>query len=140
METTTLAITVAQLLAPFVPYLLKGAVEMGKSAAVKAGEIITEKGWEQAEKLWKKFAGHKNVEEAAKTLQQMPSDTDAEAAFRLQIKLAIMQDHDLAKYAEGVLQEYSRGNEINARGNRSVTIGGDANRNTIVTGDGNKIN
>lgn len=139
MVVEALVIVVSQFLTPFVPYLVKGAIEMGKSAVGKVGEIAAEKGWEQAEKLWEKFSGNKNVEAAARTLEQMPKDPDAEAAFRLQIKLALMNDHNLANSIQDIMDKYSSGNETNNAGNRAITIGGNATGNTIITGDKNKI-
>ena len=44
-----------QFLAPFLPYLLKGAKLAGQEAARKPGEKAGEKGFEQAKTLWDKL-------------------------------------------------------------------------------------
>ena len=79
-----------QLLAPFLPYLLKGVKLAGQEAARKLGEKAGEQGFEQAQALWDrlrpKMEARPAALEAAQDAAAHPDDEDALAALRLQLK------------------------------------------------------
>jgi hypothetical protein len=137
-DISVLAQEVALFLTPLIPYLIKGGIEAGKAAAGKIGELATEKGWEKAQAMWGKLTRHEEVKKAAETVSKLPEDTDAQAALRLQIKLAMKADAALVDVLEKLLAEATGNNTVKV-GNRSVVIGGRANDNVIITGDHNKV-
>ena len=55
IDIAKLAAETAALLAPFLPYLIKGGKLAAQAAIEKTGEIFAEKSWEQAEKVWGKL-------------------------------------------------------------------------------------
>lgn len=141
MDISSVAAQVTLFLMPFAPYLVSGGIEVAKGAAGKVGEIAVEKGWEQARKIWGKIKDKPNIQEAMDNLVQMPSDLDAQAVFRFQVKKTLADDKELLVFVNDILSQMSRsGNFIEVYGDRSVGIGGDAYNNTIITGDDNKIN
>jgi len=134
-----------QLLAPFLPYLLKGVKLAGQEAAKALGEKAGEQGFEQAKALWEKL--HPKVEarpaalEAAQDAAAHPDDEDALAALRLQLKKLLAEDPALAQELARLLpQSGPAGQTVIASGDRSVAIGGSVSGSVIVTGDRNKIN
>jgi len=138
-DISILAQQVALFLTPLVPYLIKGGIEAGKSAAGKLGELATEKGWEKAKSMWSNLTMHEEVKKAAETVAKLPDDADAQAALRLQIKLALAADAALVEKIEKILADPTENRTVNAKGNSSVAIGGNVNGSVIVTGDHNKV-
>ena len=134
-----LAQQVSLFLAPFVPYLIKGGIETGKAAAGKLGELATEKGWEKAQSIWSKLTKHEEVKKAAETVAKIPDDADAQAALRLQIKLALTADTELVLALDKLLTEATEKRTVTAKGNRSVAVGGNVKDSVIITGDNNKV-
>ena len=134
-----LAQQVALFLAPFTPYLIKGRIEAAKGAAGKVGELVTEKGWDTAQSMWGKLLKHEEVKKAAEIVAKLPGDSDAQAALRLQIKLALAADEALVETLERLLAEATRNGNLTAKGSRSVAIGGSVKDSVIITGDRNKI-
>jgi hypothetical protein len=133
-----------QLLAPFLPYLLKGAKLAGQEAAKKLGEKAGEQGFEQAKTLWEKLR-HK-VEarpaalEAVQDAADHPNDEDALAALRLQLKKLLAEDDSLAQELARLLPRSGpAGQTVIASGDRSVAIGGSVSGSVIVTGDKNIV-
>ena len=135
-DSNLLATQVSQFLAPYIPYLLKGGLEMAKSAAGRLGELITEEGWEKAKLLWGKLVQREEVKKAAETVVNLPEDTDALSALRLQIKLAFAADFALAENLEKMMAE---GAGKGAGNINTVTIGGDVKNSNIVIGNNNKV-
>ena len=68
-----------------------------------------------------------------------PDDADAQAALRLQIKLAMTADATLAEALEKFLAEATGKTTVTLKGNRSVGIGGNVKDSVIITGDRNKV-
>ena len=137
-DINALALQSVQILAPFLPYLIKGGIEAGKAAAGKLGELAAEKGWAQAKELWDKLSDHEKVKDAAKTAAKLPDDADAQAALRLQIKLVLAENAKLASALEELLAQPPAQNIVKAD-NGAVAIGGNASNNMIITGDRNKV-
>jgi hypothetical protein len=101
MDIQALSAQVALVLAPFLPYLLKGGIEAGKEAAKKLGDKFSEDTWEKSKSLWAKL--HTKVEtkpgaqEAARDVAEHPDDPDALAALRLQIKKLLTEDEEFTR-------------------------------------------
>lgn len=134
----------AQFLAPFLPYLLKGGVELAKSAAGELGENLAADAWEGLKRLAEKIrqrAGKKPaLQEALADAQAAPTDPDALAALRLQLKKLLQEDPDLLAEAARLLEgARPAGATVVASGDRSVAIGGDVSGSVIVTGDRNRV-
>lgn len=70
-----------------------------------------------------------------------PTDEDALAALRLQLKKLLQEDPDLRAEAERVLgnARTSSPTIVIVSGNRSVACGNNAGGNVIITGDNNKL-
>jgi hypothetical protein len=134
-----------QLLAPYLPYLLKGLKLAGQEAAKKLGEKAGEQGFEQAKTLWEKLRPKVEAKpaalEAAQDAAAHPDDEDTLAALRLQMKKLLAEDEALAQELARLLpQSGPAGQTVIASGDRSVAIGGSVSGSVIVTGDHNKIN
>jgi hypothetical protein len=135
-----LSAQLVQLLAPFLPYLLKGLKLAGQEAAKKLGEKAGEQGFEQAKALWDKLRPKVEARpaalEAAQDAAAHPDDEDALAALRLQLKKLLAEDQALAQELARLLpQSGPAGQTVIASGDRSVAIGGNASGNVIITGD-----
>ncbi|GAB4461284.1 MAG: hypothetical protein Kow0070_18680 [Anaerolineales bacterium] len=132
------------LLAPLLPYLLQGGIELAKSAAGELGKKLSAEAWDGlkrlAEKIQRKAASKPALQEALSDAQNAPTDEDTLAALRLQLKKLLQEDADLAAEAARLLAAVqTAGNTITASGSRSVAIGGNASGNIIITGDNNKV-
>ena len=138
-DISILAQQAALLLAPFAPYLIKGGIEAAKGAAGKVGELATEKGWDKIQSMWSKLAKHEGVKKAAETIAKLPEDADAQAALRLQIKLALSADATLVEALEKFLAEATGKSAANAKGSRSVAIGGHVKDSVIIAGNNNRV-
>ena len=81
-----LAGQIVQILAPFLPYLVK----VGEGLGTRAAQQMEDKGWDLATKLWGRLAAQvdakPSVKEAAADVAAQPADEDARAALRVQIK------------------------------------------------------
>jgi len=133
-----------QLLAPYLPYLLKGLKLAGQEAAKALGEKAGEQGFEQAKALWEKLRPKVEARpaalEAAQDAAAHPDDEDALAALRLQLKKLLAEDPALAQEMTRLLERTRpTGRTVIASGSRSVAIGGDVTGSVIVTGDRNKV-
>jgi len=139
-----LSTQLVQLLAPFLPYLLKGAKLAGQEAAKKLGEKTGEQGFEQVKALWDrlrpKMEARPAALEAAQDAAAHPDDEDALAALRLQLKKLLAEDDSLVQELARLLpQSGPAGQTVIASGNRSVAIGGNASGSTIITGNHNQV-
>ncbi len=117
-----LAHAAKDLLAPALPYLMPVAAEAGKDAVKSAAGRITDATLRRAETLWKRLwpqLRDKPVAlEAADDLARMPDDTDAQAAFSLQLRKLLAADSDLARDVANLLIDSSV--HVTASGERSV--------------------
>ena len=138
MDYPQLSTQLVQLLAPFLPYLLKGVKLAGQEAAKKLGEKAGEQGFEQAKTLWEKLRPKVEAKsaalEAAQDAATHPDDEDTLAALRLQLKKLLAEDQALAQELARLLEQ-----TVIASGDRSVAIGGNVSGSVIVTGDGNIV-
>ncbi|MFZ5882661.1 MAG: SUMF1/EgtB/PvdO family nonheme iron enzyme [Chloroflexota bacterium] len=101
IDIAQLAAQTAALLAPYLPYLIKGGKIAAKKAFEKTGEIFAEKGWEQAEKAWRKLKPKVEAKPAAQdAIEEFvnhPEDEDALPSLRQQIKRILAEDVKLAE-------------------------------------------
>ena len=133
-----------QFLAPFLPYLVKGAKLAGQEAARKLGEKAGEQGFEQVKALWDKLRPKVEARsaalEAAQDAAAHPDDEDTLAALRLQLKKLLAEDEALAQEMTCLLEQARpAGPTVIASGERSVAVGGDVSGSVIVTGDRNTV-
>jgi putative NADH-flavin reductase len=126
-------------LAPLLPYLVKGGIELGKAAAGKLGEKITEDSWEGLKKLGgkirKKAEKKPSAQEAIADLDASPKDEDAQAAVRQQLKKLLAENHELALEAGTVVGQIF---DL-SKSERSVVVGGNVEESVIITGDANRV-
>ncbi len=109
--------------------------DLGKALGQSAGEHIAA----LMNALTRKFKGRAAAEEAVDDFAKNPSDQDAQAALRLQLKKALESDaaflnelNELLQRAQESAQKPAAG--VIASGDRSVATGRDV-KGTIVTGD-----
>lgn len=145
IDIAQLAAQTAALLAPYLPYLIKGGKIAAKKAFEKAGEKFVEKGWEGAEALYEKFKPKIEVKEAAQEavedVIETPDDKNAQASFEHQIKKILEKDAAFAREVDGLIQagDYSQNllakdiadsNVIVGNSNTQTNIG--AQNNTTI--------
>jgi len=155
MDIGALAKEVTTLLVPLMPYLAKA----GEKAVETVAQEIGKEGWGKAKTLWRKISQQTQAREAAREAVQEvidhPTDEDAVAALRLQIKKVLAEDNSLAGEIKKLLEEFRRaspqhfqarleGSGAIAQGERSVAagaggvaIGGNVQGGNIITGSGN---
>lgn len=136
MDIAALTQSVAPLLIPLMPYLLK----MGEKAAEEAGEKIGGATWEWGKGLWSKLRAKVEAKpaaiEAAQEVAKNPDDVDAQAALRLQLRKLLEGDATLAEEVYQLVEKaQAAGVTVTASGDRSVAIGRDVKGSTIITGD-----
>lgn len=134
----------AQLLAPLLPYLLKGGAELAKGALGEGGKRLTAAAWEDlkglAEQIRQRAQGKPALQEVLADAQANPQDEDAVAALCLQLRKLLQDDPALAAEAARQLAGLAAGgNTAIASGDLTVSIGGDASGNIIITGDSNRV-
>lgn len=133
-----LAHAAKDLLAPALSYLIPVAGEAGKGVVKNAAGRITDVALRQAETLWKRLLPQIQEKpaalEAAQDLAKMPQDTDAQAAFSLQLRKLLTVDSELARDVAHLLIDSSV--HIIASGDRSVAAN-TVKDSIIVTGDRN---
>ena len=95
-EISQLVDEVTKLIAPFVPFLLKG----GEKAFEEVGKKVGESGVEKVKLLWnrlqQKTSSTPALEESLKDVANAPDDSDSRASMRLQIKKLLTQVPSLA--------------------------------------------
>ncbi len=134
----------APLLAPIIPYLLKGGIELAKSAAGELGKKLSADAWDGlkalADRIQRKAERKPALGEALRDAQSAPADADTQAALRLQLKKLLAEDPALLAEAARLLASAPTASQtVIASGSRSVAIGGNASGNIIITGDHNKL-
>lgn len=144
MDLSTLAKDVVTFLAPFLPYLVKGAKLAGQEAAKKLGERVSEESVAGAKSLWEKLRPKVEAKPAAKEAAQEvandPDNADAQAALRLQLRKILAEDKSLAVDIAHLWQQMqAAGTTVIASGKRSVAVGRDVIGSVIITGDDNRI-
>jgi hypothetical protein len=133
-----LAGQIVQLLTPFLPYLLK----VGEGLGTRTARHVEDKGWDLATRLWGRLgdrvAARPSAKEAAAELAAAPTDEDARAALRVQIRKLLVEEPALAHELEALLKDAQGSGAtttVTASGERSVAIGHDVQGGTIITGN-----
>ena len=140
MDIGIMASSVTTALVPLLPYLLKA----GDKAAEETGKAVASQSWEWVKSLWTKLKPKVEAKpaalEAAQDAAQMPNNSDAQGALRLQLFKLLTEDQSLAEEVSRWLdQGKAAGITVTASGERSVAIGGDVKDGSIVTGDQNIV-
>lgn len=130
-------ITLTAFLAPFLPTLMKLGGKVLDVAVTKSGETagtqLTEKALNKASAIWEKLfpkvEAKESAKEAAEDVAKAPTDEDAQAALRLQLKKILEADPALAEAIAQLMQEDAPdgtpGNQIvqHVTGNQNQVIG-----------------
>lgn len=128
-------------MAPALPYLLRPAEHVASQAA----QVLGDKGWEYAQRLWQKLGsrvGHRPAaQEAAEDVAAAPDDEDAQHVLTYQLRKLLERDAGLAAEVEELMAEAAQHVEIRIAGDRNVTVAerGRVDRSTIISGDGNTV-
>ena len=151
--------TIATWLAPILPYLLKGGVELAKSAAGELGKKISADAWEGLKRLAGKIqqkAKGTPAEAALQRAARAPDDARVRGMVELYLEDIFNANPDLlaeAAQLAALLQQagtsyhaelhgdgaIAQGPGATAVGPGGVYIGGNAQGNIIVTGDENQV-
>jgi len=133
-----LAGQIVQILTPFLPYLIK----VGEGLGTEAAHQMQDKGWDLASRVWGRLGAQvdarPSAKEAAADLATQPTDEDARAALRVQIRKLLTDEPGLQHELEALLKEAQGSGAtttVTASGERSVAIGRDVQGSTIITGD-----
>ena len=141
IEIPLLAQQLSSLLAPFLPYLIKGGITAGEEAAKALGKKFSEASWNLAVKVWtklgEKVAQDPDVEKRVQEVAEKSSDPRAEAmlSWDLEKVLAALQPNELNEIQNMMNQTTTETRTVTASGERSVAIGGNVSGSTISTGD-----
>ena len=143
MDIPTLASAAWTALAPLLPLIAsKGAEKLGKGAGGALWTAVKEK-----------FAKKPAAQESLEDLLKAPKDKDFQAAFRVQLKKALLDDEDFAKTLAPLIEKaeasykaklkgagaIAQGEGATAVGKGGINIGGSVTGSTIMTGNNNKI-
>lgn len=127
-------VTLTAFLAPYFPYLLKGAKFVGE----EAGKAFAQEGWQAAQRLWGKlrsrFGDDSDELKAADTLADDPEDKAAEAALTARVAALLSADPALLAELETIWRETEPARVAVAK-ERGVAVAGDVRGSYIVTGD-----
>ena len=126
-------------LAPFVPYLVKGA----ETLAAEAGRKFGEDAFEHAKTLWGKLRPRVEDDPAARVaaekVAERPDDERARGALELALEDLLRGDSELAREVEELWRRVPPQTVTVVAGTRGVAVGGDMTGNTVVTGDSNTL-
>ncbi len=127
-------VSLTAFLAPFLPFLLKGA----ETVAEEAGRVFGQEAWQAAKGLWSKLRPKVDekpaVTDAAKAVANDPEDELARNALAFQLRELLAADLDL----KAELEQLWRQTEpaiIAFAAERGIAIAGDAKGSTFVTGN-----
>lgn len=125
MDIAELAKAAGLVLAPALPYLL----EIGKTAREKATEDLGEGLWDGAKRLWGRITGRgaasTPVVEAAKEVALSPTDPDAAAAFRLQLRKLLAAEPELVAEVEPIVRQLQQiqAIQVHVTGSGAAAVG-----------------
>jgi len=139
MDPQTLAQQIVSLLAPFLPYLLKGTKLAGKKAAETLGE-------ESIKTLWAKLQPHAKVRRAAEAAADLPDNPAMQNALAHEIEGALRADPTLAAEVADLfttIQAHVRTGEVSggkvtgvrAKGTPSSRISADVETGDVSGGE-----
>jgi hypothetical protein len=121
--------------AAIVLYLTPYLVEAGKGAAKKVGETAAERVVKLYDTLKAKLT-HPFVREALADLAKTPTDADAQATFRVQLKKALAADPHICDEFSVLVETLDR---ETGGVRQNIMIAGDDNIGIQVGGSGNTV-
>ena len=133
---------ISPLIAPFIPYLLKGAKTLGKGAIERLGELFSEEGWEQAKKLWEKLfpkgVKGKDIEKRLKEYASVENQAQKETLISYELEKALkgLSAQEIASIVHMVSEMKNETNVSIASGKNAFSNIGDISNTTIITGGG----
>lgn len=141
MENTAI---VSQQLVSFLGPLLPYLAPVDEKAGQEASRGLGEGAWDKAKMVWTRL--HPVIEsraaamEAMRDASQTPEDSDALAAFRLQLKKLLAEDEALAGELAGLLEETASDEAQTAQAGNGAALGKSAiSRSWIYTGGWNIV-
>jgi formylglycine-generating enzyme required for sulfatase activity len=147
-DPSLLAEALTILLTQSLPYLLAGGKKVAGKAVEEIGKQVGAGASEQVKAIWKRLRGKRPIAAAAKDLAQLPDDSDAQGALRLQLKKLLAADPALADEI-AALYEAARPHLafIQAQGEavvaaqgavaaREVAVGRDVHGNVVIINPG----
>ena len=119
------------------PYLAKA----GESFAEKAGEKLLEKAGALYQAIKSKFASDSDAEQTIAQVEAKPDSKARMSALEEVLTEKMKQDPDFAATVNRLVEEAKAadGNKVLVMGDRSIGVGGDVSRSTLITGDSNQI-
>jgi hypothetical protein len=139
MDSISLAQSLTGYLLPFLPFLTKA----GDKVAEEAGKRLGGDGWDKTkllwDRLWRGLKERTPAVDAVQSAAEDPSDQDAIASLRLQLRKVLEQDIELRHDLEGHWNQIAEFHTPQNAGDRNAAIGGNASNTTIVTGDRNRL-
>jgi hypothetical protein len=138
MDPAELAKQVGVFLLPCLPALLAGSQAGLEEAAKKLGKGTVEQAERLWGTLWPKLEGRPAGAEAARDVARAPDREAYRTVLQVQLEKLLAEDPELAAEIEKLFAEAQRSGAV-AAAQRSVSIGGDATGNVIITGDQNRV-
>lgn len=142
LNAAALAKMATSLLTPAIPYLLKGGKEAWGEASKKMGSDT----WDWAKTVWMKLLSHSKsrptgeemtseIEKAATEVADNPTDEDAQAALRFQIKKLLTDNSELSLEISKIFEAIKASST-----QTNIRIGGiDISRGSAVSNSGNMV-
>jgi hypothetical protein len=136
MDPTTVAVGIAAIVGPLLPYLVKSGEEAAKEAGKKVGAAT----WDRASAIWEKLHPKVEASPSAKVAVERAAehldDKRVVGALELELEELLKQDPTLLQeLADELSEAKAAGVTVTASGERSVAIGGGVTGSTITTGD-----
>lgn len=97
---------IIRFLTPLLPSLLRLGEKTLDEVATTAGRHIARDAWDKLRSLWAKVYSRESLRQAAQDLASDPKDPNALAAFRLQLRQALVEDPTLAKELAQLLAQF----------------------------------
>lgn len=140
MDVAALATGIVAYLIPFLPYLAKAGDKAFEEAGKQLGTGVSEKFKSLWGKLMSKAESKPAAKEALSDVEKTPEDEDAQAALRLQLKKLFTEDENFAQEIALLWEDLLRDeNSSKANIDRSISVGNNATRSIMITGDRNKV-
>jgi hypothetical protein len=138
MDLITVAQAAAAVLAPLLPYLVKGGEEALKEVGKKTGGAA----WEAGQSLWARLkgriAGRPAAQEAAADVAKAPDDKQAQGALAWQLKKILEADPALAQELTAWARSAHQANIITIASGTGAVALGQVSGSTITITTGGK--
>ena len=138
IDVAAIAKLIVDVITPALPFLGK----VGENVASDAAKKIGSSAWTQALSVWSKLkpkiSTNTSLAQSIQDLADNPSDSDAQAALRLQIKKVLSADNQLLQEFSSSFQYQSAGDVVTAS-EGSIAAGGNISGNVMILGDRNRL-